>query len=98
MTILPGLRVAVQGLGNVGYHLCRMLHSDRRARLVVSDLNANSVNRAVEEFGATAVSTDEILFINADILAPCAWGGVVDDRSIDKIRARIIAGAANNQL
>lgn len=94
---LAGLRVAVQGLGNVGYHLCRMLHS-AGARLVVSDLNANSVNRAVEEFGATAVSTDEILFIDADILAPCALGGVVNDRSIDKIRARIIAGAANNQL
>lgn len=94
---LAGLRVAVQGLGNVGYHLCRMLHA-AGARLVVSDLNTDSVNRAVDEFGATTVSVDEILYTDADVLAPCALGGVVNDRSIDKIRARIIAGAANNQL
>ena len=67
---LGGLRVAVQGLGHVGYHLCRMLH-DAGARLVVADLNTDSVARAVTEFGATAVAVDEILSVDADILAPC---------------------------
>ncbi|MFH1804067.1 MAG: Glu/Leu/Phe/Val dehydrogenase dimerization domain-containing protein [Pseudomonadota bacterium] len=94
---LGGLRVAVQGLGNVGYHLCRLLH-DEGARLVVADLNANTVDRAVRELGATAVSVDDILSVDADILAPCALGGVINDRSIKTLRARIIAGAANNQL
>ncbi|WP_417815638.1 Glu/Leu/Phe/Val dehydrogenase dimerization domain-containing protein [Thalassospira alkalitolerans] len=94
---LGGLRVAVQGLGNVGYHLCRMLHK-AGAQLVVADLNANNVNNAVTEFGATAVPADEILYADVDILAPCALGGVINDHSINKIRARIIAGAANNQL
>jgi leucine dehydrogenase len=94
---LKGLRVAVQGLGHVGYHLCKFLH-EAGARLVVADLNATSVKAATEAFGATAVSVDDILATDADILAPCALGGAINDRSIEKIRAGIIAGAANNQL
>lgn len=94
---LTGLRVAVQGLGHVGYHLCQMLH-DAGAKLVVADLNQASVSSAVAAFGATAVSVDDILSVDADILAPCALGGVINDHSIEKIHAHIIAGAANNQL
>ncbi|NIZ03382.1 Glu/Leu/Phe/Val dehydrogenase [Thalassospira lucentensis] len=94
---LAGLRVAVQGLGHVGYHLCKMLHN-AGAKLIVADLNPASVSNAVTEFGATAVSVDEILSVDADILAPCALGGVINDRSIETMRATIIAGAANNQL
>jgi leucine dehydrogenase len=94
---LSGMRVAVQGLGHVGYHLCRMLH-DAGAKLIVADLNKNSVEAAVEEFGATAVSVDHILSADADILAPCALGGAINDRSIDDLKVGIIAGAANNQL
>ncbi|MCC9625533.1 amino acid dehydrogenase [Thalassospira sp. MA62] len=94
---LKGMRVAVQGLGHVGYHLCRLLH-DAGAHLIVADLNASSVQAAVTEFDAVAVSVDEILAVDADIIAPCALGGVINDRTIENLKVGIIAGAANNQL
>jgi leucine dehydrogenase len=94
---LTGMRVAVQGLGHVGYHLCQMLY-DAGAKLVVVDLNQASVTKAVDAFGATAVSVEDILYVDADILAPCALGGVINDRTLEKLRVGIIAGAANNQL
>lgn len=94
---LTGLRVAVQGLGHVGYHLCQMLY-DAGAKLVVADLSQDSVTKAVDAFGATAVSVEDILSVDADILAPCALGGVINDRTLEKLRVGIIAGAANNQL
>ena len=94
---LTGMRVAVQGLGHVGYHLCQMLY-DAGAKLVVADLNQDSVTKAVDAFGATAVSVENILSVDADILAPCALGGVINDRTLEKLRVGIIAGAANNQL
>jgi leucine dehydrogenase len=74
-----------------------MLH-DAGAKLIVADLNNNSVTAAVNAFGATAVSVDDILATEADILAPCALGGVINDKTIEKLRVGIIAGAANNQL
>ncbi|RCK27610.1 Glu/Leu/Phe/Val dehydrogenase dimerization domain-containing protein [Thalassospira lucentensis] len=94
---LTGMRVAVQGLGHVGYHLCQMLY-DAGAKLVVADLNQASVTKAVDEFGAIAVSVESILSVDADILAPCALGGVINDRTLEKLHVGIIAGAANNQL
>ncbi len=77
---LTGMRVAVQGLGHVGYHLCQMLY-DAGAKLVVADLNQASVTKAVDAFGATAVSVENILSVDSDILAPCALGGVINDRT-----------------
>ena len=94
---LKGMRVAVQGLGHVGFHLCNLLH-DAGAQLIVADINASAVEHAVTQFGATAVSIDEILSVDADILAPCALGGIINDASIASLKAGIIAGAANNQL
>ena len=94
---LDGVRVAVQGVGNVGYHLCRLLH-DAGASLVVSDMDADKVSRVVKEFGAAAASLDEILFADVDVVAPCALGAVLTEASIPKIRAPIVAGGANNQL
>ncbi|MBO6581042.1 MAG: amino acid dehydrogenase, partial [Thalassospira sp.] len=94
---LTGMRVAVQGLGHVGYHLCRMLHA-AGAKLIVADLNAASMKAAAMEFGATAVPVDKILSVDADILAPCALGGVINDRTIEELKVGVIAGAANNQL
>lgn len=94
---LTGMRVAVQGLGHVGYHLCRMLHA-AGAKLIVADLNAASMKAAAMEFGATAVPVDKILSVDADILAPCALGGVINDKSIADLKVGVIAGAANNQL
>ncbi|MED3995222.1 branched-chain amino acid dehydrogenase [Peribacillus frigoritolerans] len=94
---LEGKVVAVQGVGNVSYNLCRHLHEEG-AKLIVTDINKESVARAVESFGATAVNPDEIYGVECDIYAPCALGAVINDQTINQIRARVIAGAANNQL
>ncbi|MGE6375296.1 branched-chain amino acid dehydrogenase [Peribacillus muralis] len=94
---LEGKVIAVQGVGNVAYNLCRHLHEEG-AKLIVTDINKDSVARAVEAFGATAVNTDEIYGVECDIYAPCALGAVINDQTINQIKAKVIAGAANNQL
>ena len=94
---LDGLRVAVQGVGNVGYNLCRLLHDDG-AELIVADIDEARVARAVTEFGAVGVSLDEILVADAEVLAPCAMGAVLTADSIPKLKASVVAGGANNQL
>ncbi|CAH0284570.1 leucine dehydrogenase [Bacillus sp. Soil745] len=94
---LEGKVIAVQGVGNVSYNLCRHLHEEG-AKLIVTDINKESVARAVESFGATAVNPDEIYGVDCDIYAPCALGAVINDQTINQIRAKVIAGAANNQL
>ncbi|MBO6724372.1 MAG: Glu/Leu/Phe/Val dehydrogenase [Rhizobiaceae bacterium] len=94
---LTGVRVAVQGLGSVGWALCERLHADG-AKLIVSDINENRVAKAVSAFGAEAVSADKILSADADIFAPCALGAVLSSETIPALKAKIVAGAANNQL
>ena len=94
---LRGVRVAIQGVGNVGYHLCKLLHA-AGATLLVSDLDDARVDRVCGEFGAERVSSADILYADADVLAPCALGAILHEESIPRIRARIIAGGANNQL
>lgn len=94
---LSGLRVAIQGLGGVGYNLCKELHA-AGAHLMVADLDSARVLRAQEHFGATAVDLDEILFQDVDVLAPCALGAVLNAVSIPRLKTRIVAGGANNQL
>lgn len=94
---LRGLTVAVQGLGNVGYNLCRHLHKDG-AKLFVTDVQTERVNMAVQEFGATAVGLNDIYDVPADVFAPCALGAILNDDTIPRIKAKVIAGAANNQL
>lgn len=94
---LEGLRVAVQGVGHVGYYLCKYLH-DVGATLLVSDLDEVRVDRACAEFAAERVSSAGILSADVDVLAPCALGAILHEESIPGIKARIIAGGANNQL
>jgi leucine dehydrogenase len=89
---LRGIRIAIQGLGGVGHHLCGLLAAEG-AELFVAD-----VQKACEQFKAHPVSAEEILRLDVDVLAPCALGGVLDAQSIPQLRARIVAGAANNQL
>lgn len=89
--------VAVQGLGNVGWHLCHFLR-DSGARLIVSDLDEQRLQAAVRTFGAKAVATDAIYEAPADILAPCAMGAVVNDETVERLTVAVVAGAANNQL
>jgi len=94
---VKGLRIAVQGVGNVGYYLCGFL-SEAGASLLVSDIDPVRIARVCDEFGATAVGPDEILFADVDIVSPCALGAILTEQSIPRIRARIVAGGANNQL
>ena len=94
---LKGLKVAVQGVGNVGFRLAKHLH-EAGARLWVTDLHAQAVERCVREFGAQAVTMDSVHELDVDVYAPCALGAVLSDRTIPQIKAKVVAGAANNQL
>ncbi|HEX4389631.1 MAG TPA: Glu/Leu/Phe/Val dehydrogenase dimerization domain-containing protein [Steroidobacteraceae bacterium] len=96
-TDLEGVSVAVQGAGGVGYHLCGLLAAEG-ARLSVADVRPATVARVVDEHRARAVSPEHVLTEDVDVLAPCALGAVLDAQSIPRLRARIVAGAANNQL
>jgi len=89
--------VAVQGLGHVGYHLCKHLAREG-STLFVTDIRDEKVARVVEEFGARAVGEDEIYDVDADIFAPCALGAVLNEDTIPRLRVDVVAGAANNQL
>lgn len=94
---LKGLRVAIQGVGNVGYRLAQHLH-EAGAQLWVTDLHFPAVERCVKELGATAVTMSEIFALDVDVFAPCALGAILDDDSIPQLKAQVVAGAANNQL
>ena len=94
---LTGLTVAVQGLGSVGYYLCEHLHK-AGAKLIVTDINQEAVSKAQAEFGAKAVGLNDIYDVDCDIYAPCALGATINDTTIDRIKAKIIGGCANNQL
>ncbi len=92
---LAGKTVAVQGVGSVGYALATHLFEEGAA-LKVYDINPESVNRAVQELGATPMNADEILSTDCDILAPCALGAVLSTANIPSLRCRMVCGAANN--
>jgi len=92
-----GLTVAIQGLGKVGMDLAKRLHGEG-AKLIVSDVNADAVSRAVDTLGARAVPPDEIVTAPCDVLSPNALGAILDERTIAKLHAKVVAGAANNQL
>jgi len=94
---LDGLKVAIQGVGHVGYYLCKDLF-EAGAKLVVADIDPALVQRTVDEFAARPVDVEQILVQQADVLAPCALGGILDARSIPELRVSIVAGGANNQL
>lgn len=94
---LSGKHVAVQGLGHVGWHLCRMLH-DAGARLIVADMDAARTAGTIKEFGAEAADPHTIHRAEADIFAPCAIGGILNAQTIPELRVGLVCGAANNQL
>ncbi len=94
---LSGLKIAVQGLGHVGYYLCEHLKNEG-AELIVTDINKESVDRVVSNLGATAVGSDDIYSQNVDIYAPCALGATINDVTLPQLKCSIVAGAANNQL
>ncbi len=94
---LQGVHVAVQGVGHVGYYLCKELKAGG-AKISVADVDPLKAERAVREFGAEIVPLDKIFEIACDVVAPCALGSALNDQTIPKLKATIVAGAANNQL
>jgi len=94
---LAGVHVAVQGVGHVGYHLVKELKAGG-AKISVADVDPLKTERAVREFGASVVPLDQIFSIECDVVAPCALGSALNDQTIPQLKAKIVAGAANNQL
>jgi leucine dehydrogenase len=94
---LAGRHIAIQGLGHVGAILARMLH-DQGARLTVTDINRERAEALAQELGAQAVDPDAIYDVECDVFAPCALGAILNDDTIPRLRCRIVAGSANNQL
>lgn len=94
---LKGLKVAVQGLGHVGYGVCEHLHG-AGVHLIVTDINTAVLKRAKTELNAVVVEPDIIHAVEADVFAPCALGGAISKATLPDIKASIIVGAANNQL
>ena len=94
---LRGIKVAVQGVGHVGIFLCRLLH-EAGAELFVSDVNTDNLKMMTDEIPATVVAPTELLFSDVDVLAPCALGNILTSTTIPRLKATVVAGAANNQL
>jgi leucine dehydrogenase len=95
---LTGLKVAVQGVGAVGFGLCKMLH-DEGVELFVTDIDKGNLKRAKDELrGVTILEPEKIFSVEANIFAPCALGGQLNDETIPQMKFDIIGGAANNQL
>jgi len=92
-----GLHIAIQGVGNVGYNVSRILISGG-ARITVADINQGNLDRAVKDLKVDVVSPDDILTVDCDILSPCALGGVVDGHVADNLRCEILCPGANNVL
>lgn len=95
---LEGLTIAVQGIGKVGYDLCRHLHKEGAKLIVANRSNKANLDRAAAEFGAKVVDASEILSAECDILAPCALGAIVNPTTIPNFNCKAIAGAANNVI
>ncbi|WP_443191617.1 Glu/Leu/Phe/Val dehydrogenase dimerization domain-containing protein [Pseudomonas indica] len=94
---LRGLKVAVQGVGQVGFDLARQL-KEAGAELWVCDVFEGNLRRASEQLGATVVGPNDIYGLDVDVFAPCALGGIINPQTLEALRAPVIAGAANNQL
>lgn len=94
---LDGVRIAVQGVGNVGFPLARQLH-ECGAKLVVCDAHPEMADRARRQFNAAVVDPKNIFDQEVEVFAPCAYGGALNKDSIPRLRCKIVAGAANNQF
>ncbi|WP_425995907.1 Leu/Phe/Val dehydrogenase [Caulobacter sp. DWR1-3-2b1] len=94
---LTGVRVAIQGVGHVGAYLAEKLHA-AGAILTIADVNQTALNEVAARTGATIVSTDAIFDVEADVFAPCALGGAISAATLPRLKVKVIAGGANNQL
>ncbi|WP_408956330.1 Glu/Leu/Phe/Val family dehydrogenase [Natroniella sp. ANB-PHB2] len=94
---LKGKKVAVQGVGHVGYYMVKHL-AEEGVEVVVADLYEDNIKRVVNEFGVEVVAPEEIYDVSCDIFAPTALGGIINDQTLERLDCDIIAGSANNQL
>ncbi len=94
---LAGRRVAIQGVGKVGYYFTRLL-VDEEVEVLITDVYEPAVKKTVKDFGVEAVGLDEIMTVECDVFAPCALGGILNEESIPKLNCAVVAGCANNQL
>lgn len=94
---LKGLTVAIQGMGNVGFHLASLLYEEG-AKLLVADLQEHKVKQAQTAFHAEPMAPDQFCTAHCHILAPCGLGGIINNESVETLNCDIIAGSANNQL
>tara|TARA_Y100000590_G_C15308548_1_gene859222 strand:- start:4 stop:753 length:750 start_codon:yes stop_codon:yes gene_type:complete len=94
---LSELKIGVQGVGHVGYYLCKYLKREG-AELFITDIDNNAIKKVVNEFGANVIAVDDIYDADIDIYAPCALGATINDDTIPRLKCSIVAGAANNQL
>jgi leucine dehydrogenase len=94
---LKGVHVAIQGVGHVGAYLAEKLHA-AGAILTIADVNQAALNEVAAKTGATIVSTDAIFDVEADVFAPCALGGAISATTLPRLKVKVIAGGANNQL
>lgn len=88
---------AVQGVGHVGMEFVKLLR-EQGAKVFVTDINKEAVQRCVDELGCEAVGLDDIYDVDADVYSPCALGGTVNEKTLPRLKMKIICGAANNQL
>ena len=94
---LEGKKVLVQGIGHVGEELVR-LTAEEGAKVIISDINQERLQEVSKKYGVEIFTGDDVYTADMDIYAPCALGATVNDETIGKLKAQIIAGAANNQL
>jgi leucine dehydrogenase len=94
---LQGLRVAIQGVGHVGAHLARELHA-AGAELLLTDVDRDSLGMLIDELGAQSIAPEAIFSAEVDVFAPCAMGAVLTAEVAQSLKAKIVCGAANNQL
>lgn len=94
---LAGKKVIVQGTGNVGYYLCDLLKKEG-AKIFAFDIFEDKLSRVVNEFGATAISEDQVYSMDADVFSPNALGAILNENTISQLKVSVIAGGANNQL
>jgi len=94
---LKGKTIAVQGVGNVGYYLCKHLH-DEGANIIISDVSDERIQKCVDEFSVKVVGVNDIYSVDCDIYAPCALGATINDDTIPVLKCKIVCGGANNQL
>jgi leucine dehydrogenase len=94
---LENIKVSIQGVGNIGYELARYLVKEK-AKVIVTDVDRGALKNISDELGVTVVEPDAIYSQEVDIFAPCALGGILNNRTIPQLKCKVIAGSANNQL